>query len=391
MYRWTKHALLSCTLGMAFGSPVQAQTPAKSPTPAPAKSLVQAEHGYSVGRPATKAELDAWDIDVRPDFKGLPRGSGTVDQGADIWDSTCATCHGSFGESNSFFAPLVGGTTPEDIKSGHVAGLIKGGQPSRTTFMKVDTVSTLWDYIHRAMPWDNPKSLEPDDVYAVLAYLLNLAEIVPSDFTLNNETIVQVQEKMPNRNGMKFWPGLWTVSGEPDTHNTACMSECDTSGKPASILPPHARDAHGDLAAQMRIIGPVRGVNSMTSALTGSVADNVEKVREHARSTLVATQGADKKHDGSSKPDADGEKTMAMLTDNGCMTCHARDKKVVGPSFVDIAAKYKDQDDATGKLTAKIQKGGSGVWGAIPMPPHPTLSDDDAKAMVQWILTNTGQ
>jgi cytochrome c len=150
---------------------------------------------FNLGRAATAAELQAWDIDVRPDFKGLPEGSGTVDQGLDIWESTCATCHGSFGEKNTVFTPLVGGTTPEDIETGHVASLVKGGQPSRTTFMKVPTVSTLWDYIHRAMPWDNPKSLKTDEVYAVLAYLLNLAEVVPSDFTLSDKNMAEVQEK----------------------------------------------------------------------------------------------------------------------------------------------------------------------------------------------------
>lgn len=391
MYRWTRRALLSCALGAVFCSPVQAQAQAKSPAPAAAKSQPQTGHGYGVGKPATKAELQAWDIDVRPDFKGLPKGSGTVDQGADIWDSTCATCHGSFGESNSVFAPLVGGTTAEDIKTGHVASLIKGGQPSRTTFMKVDTVSTLWDYIHRAMPWDNPKSLKPDDVYAVLAYLLNLAEIVPSDFTLSNETIAQVQEKMPNRNGMKFWPGLWTVDGKADTHNTDCMSECDSTGKPSSNLPPHARNVHGDLAAQMRVIGPVRGVDTMAPALTGKADDNIEQVRAHALSTIAPAQGAAPKHVEASAADGDGKKVLTMLNDNGCMACHAKDKKVVGPSFVDIAAKYKGQDDAVGRLAAKVKMGGSGAWGVIPMPAHPKLADSDATAMVQWILTGAGQ
>ena len=379
MFRWTKRALLSCALGAVFCTPAFADDATKS---------------YDIGRPATEAELKAWDIDVRPDFKGLPKGSGTVDQGADIWDTSCATCHGSFGESNSVFTPLVGGTTLDDIETGHVAALTGGGQPSRTTFMKVATVSTLWDYIHRAMPWDNPKSLAPDDVYAVLAYLLNLAEIVPSDFTLSDENIAQVQDKMPNRNGMKFWEGLWKVDGKPDTHNVACMSDCETSGKPSSTLPPHARDAHGDLAAQMRLVGGVRGVNTGEPALSGTVADNVEKVKEHARSTLVAAAAPAAKPQGEAKDgaqDASAQQTLAQMTDSGCMACHARDKKVLGPSFADVAAKYKGQDDAVGKLIAKVQKGGSGAWGAIPMPPHPALSDDDAKAMVELMLAETGQ
>ena len=68
-----------------------------------------------------RKEVAAWDIDVRPDFKGLPAGSGTVAKGQDVWEAKCASCHGVFGESNEVFTPLVGGTTAEDIKTGRVA------------------------------------------------------------------------------------------------------------------------------------------------------------------------------------------------------------------------------------------------------------------------------
>jgi cytochrome c len=71
-----------------------------------------------VGRAATPAEIAAWDIDVRPDFKGLPPGSGSVAKGQQVWDAKCAACHGTFGESNEVFAPIVGGTTAEDIRTG---------------------------------------------------------------------------------------------------------------------------------------------------------------------------------------------------------------------------------------------------------------------------------
>jgi mono/diheme cytochrome c family protein len=76
-----------------------------------------------VGRAATPKEVAAWDIDVRPDFKGLPKGSGTVVQGMDIWEAKCASCHGVFGESNEVFSPLIGGTTKDDIKTGRVKRL----------------------------------------------------------------------------------------------------------------------------------------------------------------------------------------------------------------------------------------------------------------------------
>ena len=155
-----------------------------------------------VGRNATVKEVAAWDIDVRPDFKGLPAGSGSVSMGQDVWEAKCAHCHGVFGESNEVFSPLVGGTTAEDVKTGRVANLARSDFPGRTTMMKVATVSTLWDYINRAMPWTNPKTLKPDEVYGVLAYLLSLANVVPDDYVLSDKNIAEVQNRMPNRNGM---------------------------------------------------------------------------------------------------------------------------------------------------------------------------------------------
>ncbi len=170
-----------------------------------------------VGRDATVKEVQAWDIDVRPDFKGLPPGSGTVAKGQDIWEEKCASCHGIFGDSNEFFSPIIGGITPKDIETGHVANLTRNDYPGRTTFMKVPTISTLWDFIYRAMPWTEPKTLTPDDVYAVLAFMLNLSNIVPDDFVLNDKTIRDVQARMPNRNGMTTDHTLWPKSLTPKT------------------------------------------------------------------------------------------------------------------------------------------------------------------------------
>src|SRR3954465_6774667 len=76
-----------------------------------------------IGRDATPREVAAWDIDVRPDFKGLPAGSGSVAMGQQVWESKCASCHGVFGESNQVFNPLIGGTTVDDVKTGRVASL----------------------------------------------------------------------------------------------------------------------------------------------------------------------------------------------------------------------------------------------------------------------------
>ena len=235
-----------------------------------------------VGRPATVKEVAAWDIDVRPDFKGLPAGSGSVEKGQDIWEAKCAQCHGVFGESNEVFSPLVGGTTADDIKTGRVANLTRPDFPGRTTLMKVATVSTLWDYINRAMPWTSPKSLKPDEVYAVTAYLLNLAYVVPDNFVLSDKNIAEVQQRMPNRNGMttqhNLWPGKELKgTAKPDTANVACMKDCIPEAKVASMLPDYARNAHGNLADQNRLVGQQHGADtsrpeSKAMAVAGAAA-----------------------------------------------------------------------------------------------------------------------
>ncbi len=78
---------------------------------------------------------------------------------------------------------------------------------------------------------------------------------------------------------------------------------------------------------------------------------------------------------------------QALATSKNCMTCHAVDKKMVGPSLKDIAAKYKDDKTAVDKLAAKIVKGGSGVWGAIPMPANPQVNEADSKKLAAWVLS----
>lgn len=70
-----------------------------------------------------------------------------------------------------------------------------------------------------------------------------------------------------------------------------------------------------------------------------------------------------------------------------CMACHAIDKKVIGPAYKDVAKKYAGQPDAVAKLVPKVIKGGSGVWGAVPMPANPQVSEAEAKQLVQWILS----
>ncbi len=304
-----------------------------------------------LGRPATPAEIAAWDTDVRADFKGLPKGSGSVAKGMQTWEAKCASCHGSFGESNEVFTPIIGGTTADDIKTGRVASLTSNKQPHKTTMMKLATISTLWDYINRAMPWTNPKSLSVDEVYGLTAYILNMAEVVGDDFVLSDQNIADVQKRLPNRNGMGSPHGLWDIKGKPDVKSIACMKDCPVEATIRSALPAAARNAHGNIAQQNRSFGATRGVDSGRPAAAPAPAD-----------------------------------AMALLNKNSCLACHGVASKIVGPALRDIGNKYAGKADAATVLAASIRNGSAGRWGAIPMPAQAQLKDDDLNAIVGWIL-----
>ena len=367
-------------------SPIAAQSQTK------AQAAPAAKPWADIGRAATPNEVKAWDIDVRADFKGLPPGSGSVDQGMEVWEAKCASCHGTFGESNEVFTPIVGGTTKEDIKTGRVANLLRPDFPQRTTLMKLSQVSTLWDYINRAMPWNAPKSLATDEVYAVTAYILNLGDIVPADFVLSDKNIAEVQQRLPNRNGKKFFEPLWQVASKPDVQGDPCMKDCKASSDIRSILPEFARDAHGNLSAQNRVVGPVRGADTAHPPLE-SLAE-AEKVVQAARATIVgagatapAVSVAPKLASAASAGQADGGKPPAQLAVEGnCMACHGVDNKLVGPSFRQVADKYRGTPGAPALLAGRVKNGGQGVWGQVPMPANATIPEDDIRRIVGWIL-----
>ncbi|EED34508.1 cytochrome c, class I [Luminiphilus syltensis NOR5-1B] len=313
-----------------------------------------------IGREATPNEIKAWDIDVRPDFQGLPPGQGSVEEGESIWLEKCAVCHGDFGDSNEIFSPLVlGNITAEDIETGRVASLTDPGVV-RTTLMKVSTVSTLWDYIYRAMPWNAPKSLAPDEVYALVAYLLQLAYVVDYDFSLSDENIEDVQAIMPNRNGVTTDHGLWSVDGETDVMGSDCTSNCVVPLEVTSSIPDYAMNAHGNLKDQMRDYGPFPGIQ--TAPENAPVDVDVDPVT------------------------ADRAVPEAALQSNGCLGCHRLDSKLVGPSFAAIAEKYAGQPDAADYLASKIRQGGSGVWGSIAMPPMPQLAPEAVDEITDWLV-----
>ncbi len=366
-----------------------------------------------IGRSATADELAAWDIDVRPDFKGLPAGSGSVAKGQDVWEAKCASCHGVFGEANNVYSPLVGGTTTDDIKTGRVARLRDAAFPGRTTLMKVSSLSALWDYINRAMPWTEPKSLTVEEVYATTAFLLNLGGIVPDDFVLSNKNMADAQARLPNRNGTSTIHALWPGSEFggtrlPDVKAVPCMSDCaplkaaltgalpgalrqgkvgltqpaTASKQPiiASLYPDFALNSHGNLAQQNRLVGAQRGLDTSRAGIRGG--DTVSTAGKSDAPPVLAQIAP--------APPAspiDNQAALTLANRHTCTACHAMDQRTVGPGFSEIASKHAGRVDY---LAARIKSGGSGVWGAIPMPAQ-GLSEADAKTLAAWLAAGAGK
>jgi len=210
----------------------------------------------------------------------------------------------------------------------------------------------------------------------VTAYLLNMGGVVPDDFTLSDRNIADVQKRLPNRNGVTtdhgLWPGKAFGHGRPDVRAAACMKDCGPPPQLASFLPDFARDAHGNLAEQNRAVGAQVGADTTrpaAAAPAGTVAPAAPPARPAA--APAAPTGA-------------GAAAAALLNKHGCVACHGMETKLVGPGFREIAKKYAGRADAAAYLAGKIKSGGTGVWGAIPMPPQ-ALPEPDAKAIAQWL------
>ncbi|MBS1212437.1 MAG: uncharacterized protein H6R26_1053 [Proteobacteria bacterium] len=149
-------------------------------------SQVQAE-GPKLGLPATPAEVAAWSMNVFPDGRGLPAGSGTAIEGKLVYDGRCASCHGPAG---------TGGSAEELAGAQH--GLT-GPSPDKTVGTYWPYATTIFDFVRRSMPLDAPGSLSNDQIYAVTAYLLNINGIIDERAEISAATLPQV--KMPNRDG----------------------------------------------------------------------------------------------------------------------------------------------------------------------------------------------
>jgi cytochrome c len=167
---------------------------------------------YDHGHVASAEEIAGWDIDIRPDGLGLPPGGATPEDGEMLYEELCASCHGSFGEGVGRYPILSGGE-----------GTLTEPRPERTVGSYWPYASTVWDYIHRAMPFTEPESLTDEETYAITAYVLYLNDLVEYYFEVNQGNLASIE--MPNKDG-------FFLDDRPDVAAVRCMENCKD---PASI------------------------------------------------------------------------------------------------------------------------------------------------------------
>lgn len=215
-----------------------------------------------LGRPALPEEIAAWDVAVLPDGQGLRPGSGDVETGEQVFAEKCASCHGDFAEGRDQWPPLAGGM-----------GTLTDRRPVKTIGSYWPYLSTVWDYIHRSMPFGAAQTLSVDEVYALTAFLLYSNGLVEDDFVLTHDNFTEIA--LPNAGG--FYVDDRPQSEYPLFRVEPCMRDCrseparviaraaelgvtptDPDGRPAGTIPPilPARDAAAPAATETAAAEP---------------------------------------------------------------------------------------------------------------------------------------
>ncbi len=288
-----------------------------------------------IGSTATPEMIAGWDIDIRPDGTGLPPGEGSVAEGEGLYEAQCASCHGLFGEGEGRWPIIAGGE-----------GTLDTAHPEKTVGSYWPYASTLWDYIHRAMPYPAPQSLTDDEVYSISAYVLYLNDIVDDDFVANKETFAAV--KMPNE------PNFY-IDNRPDVQNTRCMKDCADP-------------------SQFEIVTTINGVTP-----TGHFKEDSGVAANH--------YGSDE-----SKPEAvkvamsDAAVAGKAVYDKACQACH--NMGVAGaPKVGDAAAWVKRIATGMDSMNSNAINGYQGEYGVMPAKGgNMSLSDDEVKNAVAYMV-----
>lgn len=201
-----------------------------------------------LGREALPEEISAWDVAVLPDGQGLREGSGDVATGEEVFGEHCASCHGEFAEGIDSWPVLAGGM-----------GSLTDPRPVKTVGSYWPYLSTVYDYVHRSMPFGGAQTMSVDDTYAITAYILYSNGLVDDDFVLTNENFTEIV--LPNADG--FYPDDRAETEYPKFSGEPCMTNCiappkvtkravelgvtpmDENGRPAGTMPVIMASAEG--------------------------------------------------------------------------------------------------------------------------------------------------
>ena len=237
-----------------------------------------------LGRPATAEEIAAWDIDVRPDGEGLPYGAGDVLTGEEVFTERCAVCHGDFGEAVGRWPVLAGGQDS-----------LTDDRPVKTIGSYWPYLSTVWDYVHRAMPFGDAQSLSDDEVYAVTAYLLYLNDLVDEEFELTRDGFMDI--RLPNE--ANFFPddrseGEYALfSGDPCMENCKAGAEITMRAAVLDVTPEEtkARQLREAVNAAKQGIAPEGITKSVAGRVVAADDDAELPTRDQVSATTTQDSG----------------------------------------------------------------------------------------------------
>lgn len=308
---------------------------------------------FNLGRKATKNEIKAWNIDIMWYGEGLPKGQGSVEDGEEIYEAKCETCHGDFGAGKDLYPHLTAGNAYEEQKSlthQRVDGNDEG--PHRTIGSNWPYISTLWWYIKSAMPHQAPMTLTNDEVYALTAYILNINEIeidgklIEEEFVLTRDNFTKIH--LPNEDG--FEPKIRGEKGQENARayfnnpknfgaiTTRCMKNC-FDGEPVIARIGHPIDAY---------LPPM------------SIEKKLPEVEEGS----------------------DVDPKVKKAYDASCAMCHATDSM-----GAPMAGDRKTWDATLKKGLDKVYDNAiNGINGMPPKGGNMSLSDDEVKAIVDLMI-----
>lgn len=339
------------------------ETAAEPADEAPAAETAAADPApLGLGRPALPEEIDAWDVAVLPDGTGLPEGSGDVETGESVFADNCASCHGDFAEGLDSWPVLAGGT-----------GTLTDPRPVKTVGSYWPHLSTVFDYVHRSMPFGGAQTLSADDTYAITAFLLYSNGMVEDDFVLSNENFTEIV--MPNADG--FYPDDRAATEYPLFSAEPCMENCRTAvpevTKRAVEINVTPEDPDGKPAGTLPVISLASTEETAPPEAAAPRATETAEVAPEPTAEPVAEPAAEAAAETAVEAPAAGAADLTLVAAGEavfkkCSACHkvgAGAKNAVGPALNGIVDAAMGQAEGFKYSNTLAEMGAAGgVWDA---------------------------